>query len=80
MAETKQITLTIFFRNLNDSHCATIVDFENGDIQAQALELEDFINSVLNGSGPVMRAIETDPAADLAKPFNLLYYLIDQLL
>ena len=71
---------TPFFRNLNDSHCATIVDFENGDIQAQALELEDFINSVLNGSGPVMRAIETDPAADLAKPFNLLYYLIDQLL
>lgn len=69
-----------FFRNLNDSHCATIVDFENGDIQEQALELDDFINSVLDGNGPVLNAYETDQAADLAKPFNLLYYLIDQLL
>lgn len=69
-----------FFRNLNDSHCSTIVDFENGDIQEQALELEDFINSVLDGEGPVLEAVETDTAADLSKPFNLLYYLIDQLL
>lgn len=68
------------FRNLNDSHCSTIVDFENGDIQEQALELEDFINSVLDGSGPVLTALETDPTGDLTKPFNLLYYLIDQLL
>ncbi len=69
-----------YFRNLNNSHCSTIVDFENGDIQEQALELEDFINSVLDGSGPVLQAFETDPSADLAKPFNPLYFAIDQLL
>ena len=69
-----------FFRNLNDSHCSTIVDFENGDIQEQALELSAFIDSVLDGSGPVLQAVETDKAADLTKPFNPLYFLVDQLL
>ncbi len=69
-----------FYRNLNNSHCSTIVDFENGDIQEQALELEDFINSVLDGNGPVLQAIESDRTADPAKPFNLLYFFIDQLL
>ena len=69
-----------FFRNLNDSHCSTIVDFENGDIQQQALELSDFINSVLDGSGPVLQAFETDFSSDLSKPPNSLYQLIDSLL
>ncbi len=69
-----------FFRNLNDSHCSTIVDFENGDIQEQALELSDFIDSVLDGNGPVLDAVETNPVPDLIKPPNPLYLLIDQLL
>ena len=69
------------FRNLNDSHCTTIVEFANADIQEQGLELDDFIQSVLAaGSGPVMQALETDPVADVTKPFNLLYFVIDQLL
>ena len=69
-----------FFRDLNDSHCSTIVDFLNGDIQEAGLELEDFINNVLDGTGPVMQAVELDWEADLDKPFNLIYFLINQLL
>lgn len=69
-----------FFRNLNDSHCSTIVEFGNGDIQEQGLELDDFIANVLSGTGTVMEAIETDPTADFMKPFNPLYFIIDELL
>ena len=69
-----------YFRDLNDSHCATIVDFENADVQELGLELSDFIASVLDGSGPVTDAFEEDQAVDRAKPVNLLYFLIDNLL
>jgi hypothetical protein len=65
------------FRSIVDSHCATIVDFADGDIQEQNLELRDFVNSVLNGSGKVLDASESDTIADRAKPFNLLYWLIN---
>jgi hypothetical protein len=68
------------YRALNESHCTTVVDFKNGDIQAQGLELKHFIDSVLDGQGPVLDATEADQAADRAKPFNLLYWLVDQLL
>ena len=68
------------YRALNESHCTTIVDFNNGDIQERGLELKDFINSVLDGSGNVLDASETSDAADRAKPFNPIYALIDSLL
>ena len=68
------------YRALNESHCTTIVDFKNGDIQAQNLELKNFIDSVLDGSGKVLDATEASDAADKAKPFNFLYWLVDQLL
>jgi hypothetical protein len=68
------------YRALNESHCTTIVDFNNGDVQERGLELKHFINSVLDGSGTVLDASETSDAADRAKPFNLIYYLIDSLL
>ncbi len=68
------------FRALNESHCTTVVDFKNADIQAQNLELKNFIDSVLDGRGPVLDASEDDDSADRAKPFNPLYLLIDQLL
>lgn len=68
------------FRALNESHCTTVVDFKNGDIQAQDLELKDFIDSVLDDQGPVLDASEESDEADRAKPFNLLYWLVDQLL
>jgi hypothetical protein len=68
------------FRALNDSHCTTIVDFENGDIQEQNLELGNFIDSVLDGTGAVLDASETSDQADRTKPANLLYRLIESLL
>lgn len=68
------------YRALNESHCTTVVDFKNGDIQDYGLELRHFIDSVLNGQGPVLDASEADDSADRAKPFNLLYWLVDQLL
>lgn len=68
------------YRALNESHCTTVVDFKNGDIQTMSLELRHFIDSVLVGSGPVLDASEASDAADRAKPFNLLYWTIDQLL
>ena len=42
--------------------------------------IDDFIANVLSGTGTVMEAIETDPTADFMKPFNPLYFIIDQLL
>jgi hypothetical protein len=68
------------YRALNESHCTTIVDFENGDIQEDGLELSDFIDDVLEGSGPVMQASEEDTVSDFQKPPNPLYLLIDELL
>jgi hypothetical protein len=68
------------YRALNESHCTTIVDFENGDIQEDGLVLENFINNVLNGSGPVMEASEEDQVSDFQKPPNPVYLAVDALL
>ena len=68
------------FRALNESHCTTVVDFKNGDVQERGLELRHFIDSVLDGSGPVLDASEASDAADRAKPLNPLYALIDLIL
>jgi len=38
------------------------------------------VANVLNGSGAVMQASETDQQADYNKPFNPLYWALDQLL
>ena len=68
------------FRDFNESHCTSIVEFANADIQEMGLELEDFIDNVLNGRGPVMQASESDEQADYNKPFNPLYWLLGQAL
>jgi len=68
------------YRALNESHCTTIVDFQNGDIQEDGLELSDFIGDVLNGSGPVMQASEEDTVSDFQKLPNPLYLAVDALL
>jgi hypothetical protein len=68
------------FRAVNDSHCTTIIEFANADIQEAGLELDHFIRNLMEGSGAVMQASESSPDADLNKPFNPLYFLLDQLL
>ena len=68
------------YRAVNESHCTSIIEFANSDIQEQNLQLDDFVNNLLDGNGAVLSASETSDAADKAKPFNLLYYVLDQLL
>lgn len=68
------------YRAVNESHCTSIIEFANADIQEQNLQLDDFVNNVMNGSGPVLDASEQSDTADRNKPFNLLYYALDQLL
>ncbi|UXI68028.1 pectinacetylesterase family protein [Tahibacter amnicola] len=68
------------YRAVNESHCTTIVDFNHGDVQERGLQLSHFIDSVMNGGGSVLDASETSDAADRAKPFNLIYAMIDALL
>ena len=68
------------YRAVNESHCTSIIEFANSDIQEQNLQLDHFINNVMEGSGPVMDASESSDVADRNKPFNLLYYALDQLL
>ncbi|MBB6340654.1 hypothetical protein HNP49_000804 [Pseudomonas fluvialis] len=68
------------YRAVNESHCTSIIEFANSDIQEQNLQLDHFINNVMEGSGPVMDASESSDVADRNKPFNLLYYTLDQLL
>lgn len=68
------------YRAVNESHCTSIIEFANSDVQEQNLELDHFVNNLLEGSGAVLSASESSDAADKAKPFNLLYYILDQLL
>ncbi len=68
------------FRDLNDSHCSTIVDFRRGDIQEQGLQLEDFLDNVLNGNGPVLEASEDDRVSDQLRRRDWFYALLESLL
>ncbi|WP_394560141.1 pectin acetylesterase-family hydrolase [Aquipseudomonas alcaligenes] len=68
------------YRAVNESHCTSIIEFANSDVQEQNLELDNFVNNLLEGNGAVLSASESSAAADKAKPFNLLYYILDQLL
>jgi len=68
------------FRDVNESHCTSIIEFQNSDIQEAGLELDDFINNVLEGQGPVMQASEADTQADHNKPFNPFYALLKEVL
>lgn len=67
------------YRALTGSHCATVVDFQNADIQAQGLELKHFLDNLLDGRGKVLDASETSDKADHAKPRNWLYALLNLL-
>jgi hypothetical protein len=69
-----------YFRDVNESHCTTIIEFANADIQELNLELEDFVNNLMDGNGAVMKASETDTQSDYEKGFNFLYWLLEQLL
>ncbi len=70
------------YRNLNDSHCATIVEFENSDVQEDAVQpgLQDFVERLTNPDRPLRSSWEQDQAVDYNKPFNPFYALLNALL
>ena len=59
-----------FFRNFNDSHCLTVVDFWNTGVEDKGVaSLTPFINSQLD-RGPAMRNVEQDQSSDLNRPLS----------
>jgi hypothetical protein len=71
-----------YYRNLNESHCSTIVEFENSDIQERPdmPKLRDFIDHLLDDDTPLTSAIERDDQVDYSKPFNPFYALLNRFL
>ncbi|WP_374673342.1 pectin acetylesterase-family hydrolase [Ideonella sp.] len=60
-----------FFRDFNESHCLTIVDFSGTGIQEAGLAtVEPFINSALDRKPP-LRTVEQDQLSDLGQPLSL---------
>ena len=68
------------FRDLNESHCATIVEFHGGDIQTQGMELSQFIDDLVDDRKPLNSYLEEDPEADYSKGANLFYLLLNKVL
>ncbi|MCH9690853.1 MAG: pectinacetylesterase family protein [Gammaproteobacteria bacterium] len=69
------------YRNLNDSHCTTIVDFEYGEIAERGLVVKAFLDNLVNyQGGPPLRAYESDEVSDFENNNNLFYSLLNELL
>ncbi|WP_444895280.1 pectin acetylesterase-family hydrolase [Microbulbifer sp. SSSA005] len=65
------------FRNLNESHCTTIIDLNYGEIAEHGLELKDFLDNIVNhNGGGMIRAYETDEVSDYEDNSNWFYDLI----
>jgi hypothetical protein len=59
-----------FFRNFNDSHCLTIIDFSGTGIEEVGIaDVSPFVDSTLD-RGPVMRNTETDHVSDYFRPVS----------
>lgn len=68
------------FRDLNESHCATIVDFLHTDIQEENMNLSLYLDHLLYDTGEVRSYYEQSPDNDYAKRPYLYYQAINQLL
>jgi hypothetical protein len=69
------------FRDFNESHCTTVLDFRYGEIEELGLDLYDFLNNVVNyRGGAPLRAVETDAVSDFENNSDFFYDLIDGLL
>ncbi len=72
-----------FFRNFNQSHCLTIVDFSGTGIEEVGIaDLSPVVDSTLD-RGPVMRNVEADHVSDYFQPLSAairLFKLITRLL
>jgi hypothetical protein len=47
-----------YWRNINDSHCTTLISFDGSGIEAQGLELGPWVQDLLDDSVPLHSAIE----------------------
>ena len=72
-----------FFRNFNDSHCLTIIDFSGTGIEELGIaDLTPVVDSTLD-RGPVLRSVETDQVSDYFRPVSeiiRLFKLLGRLL
>lgn len=72
-----------YFRNLNDSHCLTIIDFSGTGIEAAGVaSLASFVDNTLDRGAP-MRNVEPENRADFTQPLSpwvRLYKLLVRLL
>jgi hypothetical protein len=60
-----------FFRDFNESHCMTIVDFSGTGIQEIGIgSVGAFVNNGLD-RGPAMRNVEQDQVTDLTQPLSI---------
>ncbi|BFM11981.1 pectin acetylesterase-family hydrolase [Simiduia litorea] len=69
------------YRDFNESHCTSVLDFRYGEIEELGLSLYDFMNNVVNYQGGApLRAVETDASSDFINNHDWFYDLIDGLL
>ncbi len=70
------------YRDFNESHCTTILDFGFTDIaELGGVNVADFLNNVINYQGGApLRSVETDAVSDFIYNHSWFYDLIDQLL
>lgn len=65
------------FRDFNDSHCLTIIDFSvTGIEEAGVADLTPFVDSTLD-RGAVMRNIEADQVSDFFRPVSLAMEILN---
>ncbi len=57
-----------YFRKLNNSHCASIVSFQDTDIQAQNMDLGKFVKNLLDEGAPLKSYVEDVNYDDFTKP------------
>ena len=72
-----------YFRNLNDSHCLTIIDFSGTGIESAGIaSLATFVDGVLDRGAP-MRNVEPENRADFTQPLSpwvRLFKLLEKIL
>lgn len=68
------------FRDLNESHCTTIVEFNNADVQEANANLGDYIDHFMDPNQPLASYKESSPQADYEKGANFYYLLLNSVL
>jgi len=65
-----------YFRNFNESHCLTIIDFSGTGIEAAGLpDLGVFVDNTLQRGAPI-RAVEPENNADFTQPLSPFMQLV----